>query len=119
MLERAGIALRTAGRSGDTPAAPAGAGGCTVLILDTALLGADQTIKAFVERVERVQAPTIPPPLLVVIAHSHAIEWRLQAMRADAAAFFRRATGGRRTGRAADHPVPARARGGIPDPGGG
>jgi len=85
LLERAGIALRTAGGPGDAQAAPAVASGCAVLILDTALLGADQTIKAFVER---VQPSTTRPPLLVVIAQSGAIEWRLQAMRADAAAFF-------------------------------
>ncbi|WP_295432928.1 EAL domain-containing protein [uncultured Thiodictyon sp.] len=85
LLERAGIALRMSEGPGDAPSVPADAGGCTVLILDTALLGADQTIKAFVDA---VQPPMTKPPLLVVIAHSRAIEWRLQAMRADAAAFF-------------------------------
>ena len=85
LLEREGIALRSAGTPQEAPSVPAGPADCAVLILDTALLGANQTIKEFVDR---VQPPTVRPPILVVIAHSRAIEWRLQAMRADAAGFF-------------------------------
>jgi len=85
LLEREGIALWTTAGATDPSAAPADAAGCAVLILDTALLCANQTIGEFVAAVRR---PGTKPPMLVVIAHSRAIEWRLQALRADAAGFF-------------------------------
>jgi DNA-binding response OmpR family regulator len=55
------------------------------LILDSALLAADQTVQSFLEGLADTRSPI---PNLLVIAHKKDIVLRLQALRAGAAAFF-------------------------------
>lgn len=84
LLEHEGIGV-LAGSEAGVPASPADLARCTLLILDTAVLGAGQGIA---EHLGALCGPELRPPPLLVIAHAPGVEWRLRALQADAVGFF-------------------------------
>ena len=84
LLEARGLRLRACASLDDLRAQCAGCD-WEALILDSALLAADQTVQSFLEDLADTRSPI---PNLLVIAHKKDIVLRLQALRAGAAAFF-------------------------------
>lgn len=84
MLEAQGIKLCSVPSLDDCPTDCAGMT-LGVLMLDTRLLVDDETVQDFIDG---VSGQLGEPQHVIVIAHDKAIELRLQAMRAKAAAFF-------------------------------